>query len=429
MKIKIKSGSCGIIYGMLVFVLFERFLESFGLPHSVIFLLDAFNAILLINLLKGKKLSHWFRDPILRWQAVVFAIGIIVAVVNFVKLPLILWALRNLIRFNIFYLACTEYLQLKDVKTLFNILKCLFFVNFVLIVFEYVVLGLSGDYLGGIFGVTLGANAYMNILLILVFSYEMVMWIAKKEKIYAVALVWAIAIIESLLCEIKIFFVEMLLIIFITFLINIIIQKKVKLFIQVIGIGCVAVLGLLAAINILGRMYPNFANFFTFEGFLYATTRESGYSGAGDLNRLTAIMTINKKFFADTMTRVFGMGLGSAEYSTSLALLTSQFYQQNNYLHYFWFSHAWMYLECGYIGLIGYIFSFLSQGFCGMKLAKKLKKDPERYPYLVVAIVVCFLTAVLYLYNQSLRLEIAYLLYFCFSIISIVRKEKLHAKR
>ena len=91
------------------------------------------------------------------------------------------------------------------------------------------------------------------------------------------------------------------------------------------------------------------------EGLTYILTRESGYTGFGDLNRLTAITSINRLglFQSSLLNQILGLGLGGAEYSAGISFLQSAFYRSYEYLHYYWLSHAWMYIECGYLGLIG----------------------------------------------------------------------------
>lgn len=428
LKLKIKRGPKGIIYLMLVLIITIRFFESFGVPHSFFFVLDFLNIYLLIRLIWENKIWKYLKLPLVKWQMIVFIIAIFVALFNNIKILQIIWALRNLVRFLIFFSACSEYLNLNNVEEIFGILKKLFWINSIFIIFEYIVLGLTGDYLGGLFGTALGANTYMNIFLIVVFCYEICQWLERKEKLRNLILISALSLIECVLCEIKIFVLEMAVIILCVLIIDMFVERKVQNLLKLFFIVIIASIGLVLAINAIGKMYPNFSDFFTAEGFMYATMRESGYSGVGDLNRLTAITMINKIIFpvAD-IKRMFGMGLGSAEYSTGVKFLTSKFYEMYNGLHYYWFSHAWMYLECGYFGLIGYIISFYSQALNGIKSIRKENKN--RFSYLLISVIMCLITLILYLYNQSLRLEIAYLLYFGIAVMMIIRKDNINSER
>ncbi len=403
---------------MLVFVCIERFLESIGFPHIIIFLLDLANIYLLINLFDNKKTRKSLKNPIIITQIIIVFIGIIVAFLSGVKPILIVWAIRNLCRFWVFYCACIVFLKENDVVEIFNIFEILYYINLVFFILQYL-LGYRGDHLGGLFGNAVGANAYCNIFLIIVCTYEIACWFNKKKSTFQFLLIVVTSILISATAEIKFFFVELACILSLIFIIDCFIKGNTKFVVRaILAIIVIGVL-LLIGIVILGRMYPNFANFFTIDQFLYNNTRTSGYSGSGDLNRLTAIGEINRTVFSDSaINKVFGMGLGSTEYS-SWSFMTSEFYNEYSYMHYYWFSHAWMYLENGYIGLILYPVGFVINGFIGIKLLKKQRNNGAIFSVILTGVVLSFIILGVYLYNQSLRIECAYLLYFCFAAMRI----------
>lgn len=77
-----------------------------------------------------------------------------------------------------------------------------------------------------------------------------------------------------------------------------------KLFIIVGGVVfiCMGVTALLA-------IFPEWAQHFSVEGIYNIVASKDGYTGTGDLNRLTAIQTINEKFFRTIPEKLFGYGL------------------------------------------------------------------------------------------------------------------------
>lgn len=430
MKVKIpaKLDSKLMIYLMILFVCLERLLESVGFPHSIIFLLDGMNAFLFMNLLQQKKYSLGKSDFIILFHVMIILISIFISIIYQVKPVLVLWGLRNYLRFYIFYEACKKFLVKEDLIHIYRLLKKLFYLHMIVFTSQYL-FGYRGDYLGGIFGTATGANAYCNIFYIIICSYEVVLWFEKKEKFNIVFLIIGFSIISSALCEMKIFFVEIIMIVGIVFFIVCFIEKKYSIFLKGIFFIIIGLIVLWFGFQQMIKLYPNFADFFTIKGFLYHTTRDSGYSGVGDLNRLTAIKTINSKIFTESRwIRMIGMGLGSTEYSSSINILISNFYCKYEYLHYYWFSHAWMYLECGYVGLIGYITGFILNGFKGMKAVGRLQSNDDDAIFIITGTVLLFMTVLLYMYNQSLRLECAYLLYFSFAaIFSISENSSIHA--
>lgn len=412
--------SCkNIIKLMLYFICFERLLESIGIPHSVIFILDVANIWLFLNIIVNKRIIKQIQNPIIATQLLVVTVGIIVALFNDINLFLIIWALRNLCRFWIFFIACKEFLKKDDIVCIFRTFIKIYVANFIVLLVQYL-LGFRGDYLGGIFGTSTGANAYCNIFLLIVLTYEIVSWFEKKENNFAILGMISSSLFIAAITEMKIFFVEVVFIFIGAFILVCIIEGKIKVLLRALGIALIGVAVLLIGIRIMSTLYPNFANFFTVDQFIYHTTRESGYSGSGDLNRLTAIKTINESLFTEShiFYRFFGLGLGATEYG-SINILTSAFYKKYSYWHYFWFSHAWMYLEIGYFGLILYIIGFILNGMFGLKFIKRYKKNKIDTIILMTGIILSIITVILYMYNQSLRLEIAYLLYFCFAVMKI----------
>lgn len=411
---------------MILITLFCGILETLGFPHSIVFLLDFFNIYLFASLLKDGKLLRLKMYPIIKWQFLMLFLGIVTAIMNSINPILILWSLRNLGRFVVFFLACVEYLRVDDIKRLYSFFKTIFLLNFLVIMYQYIVLGLRQDYLGGIFGTTNGANAYLNMFLILISVYELILWLQKKESFHTILTIFIIALMESVLCEIKVYFVEVAIIIALSFFVLNLVYNN-TLILKGICLGAGALFLIVIALQFLYSLYPRFTDFFSSRYFIEEMTRPGGYTNSGDLNRLTAISTINDTVFSDSLLKkIFGMGLGSTEYSGKTALLTSPFYRIYEYLHYQWFSHAWLYLECGYIGIISYLAGFFELGMKGVARAKQMQKNELQSSYVLAAVVLNFMTIILFIYNQSLRLESAYLLYICLSAIYVGEKKNGH---
>ena len=105
-----------------------------------------------------------------------------------------------------------------------------------------------------------------------------------------------------------------------------------------------------------------------------------------------------------TLHALFGFGLGSCEQS-SYTFLSSAFYRQYEYLHYRWFSHAWIFLEQGVIGLVLTTAFFLS---IDISILKKRKKSEKLYDLAVFSFVPTCIIGLIY--NSALELETAYLI-------------------
>lgn len=422
MSVRIKIGNgWGIkntIFAMLIYICLIRLGEMVGLPHFLIFFLDFLNLILFVNILYQRKINSIIHYPLICVQILVFGLGILIAVSFAVPILQVVWALRNYGRFLIFYCACSTFLDASDVSKIFDVLKCLFWVNFALFALQYV-MGYRGDFLGGIFGVEQGSNTYCNIFLVLVITYETVCWMQKKEKIIFLFAYLGISVLMSALCELKVFFVEIVIIMMLSFLLLIFWKREFRLLAKIclllIFCGCILVLG----IDKLFELYPNFRNLLTYEGIVYHLARPGGYSNSGDVNRLTFMKTLNKVVFdEDGFLKMLGLGLGATEYS-SISFFTSEFYKKFSYLHYYWFSAPWIYLECGLIGMIGYVCGFVANGFVGMKKIYRFKLQNIDSTFVITGVVLSLMTVLLFIYNQSLRLDCAYLFYFGLALVNI----------
>ena len=333
------------------------------------------------------------------------------ATINLVNPLHVLWGARNNLRFFAFFLGCIGVLRIKDIDSIIRIIKIFFWLNVIMCTYQYFSLGLSNDYLGGFFGSSSGCNAYINILLCMVISIITAQYFAKKERMYKVGIYALACIYIATLAEIKVFYIE-LLIIFFTAIITV---RRPTL--KVIIICAISIIALYVALLLLNRYNPRSVELLFDESARDYYLRGNGYSNSGDLNRFTAIQQLYEKFFkGDALTSLFGFGLGSCDYA-KYDFLQSSFYKQYNYLHYRWFSHAWVYLEQGAIGLILMVLFFISLGIYTIKHRNTDRKD------LINAALYFIPTCLLgMIYNCALEIEACYLIAFMCAIPFVIKK-------
>lgn len=215
------------------------------------------------------------------------------------------------------------------------------------------------------------------------------------------------AILVAALAELKFFYIEFVVILAVTSLITSFSFKK--LFI-IIG----AVFGLNAGVYLLGKIFPYYADFFTINGILANITDSRGYSGANDINRFTGFSIINNRFLTNSFSRLFGLGLGNCDYSTSFSFLMSPFFKMNELLHYTWLSIFWVYLECGILGLFMFIGFFVLISIHSLsKMKRTTSFQKTYYQYSVLLGIICCMC---FIYNSSLRTEAAYLIYIAMAL-------------
>lgn len=414
-----------ILLFVVYFALFERLLEAVGAPHAIVYLLDISNVVLLVCLILDRKLLSGGRCPLVFLQAGMIGLGIIVAVCSGVKIVLILWSLRNLSRFLVFFIACVSYLQVEDVYNTLDWFIKIFWANVILMLVEFL-LGYSQDVLGGIFGLTQGANAYNNIFMIVICAYSVARWFDDRDTTWRITLRIIAAEGIAVLTETKAFLFELVAIALVITFIRVLIHGKREDIYRGLYVVAVTVALLFISAPVINMLYPSRSNsdFLSIEGQRYILMRDSGYSGAGDVNRLTAIKTINQlPIFADSYLRqLFGMGQGAAEYSGTIGFLQSDFYKEYSYLRYHWFSLAWLYLENGWVGLVVYCVSLFSVFCSGFLRLWRRMIDKDYQCIALTAACVSTISVLLVVYNASMRLESAFMIYFVLASMYVNRR-------
>ncbi len=344
--------------------------------------------------------------------------GTMSAVVNVVNPLYYLWGLRNCGRFFLFFCASAMYLNIDDFMKTRKIIKAIFWISVPLCFYEtyfisYPTGTIIGDMIGGIYHGFNGVTMALNIILVLEAIDILDDYFHNNVKVLQTVATLVAAVLMSGWAELKIFIVELLIIVITLMLIS---KKSIKtIFIVVLCILAFSyIITFFTDVNARGR--TTYGDIFTIEGFIEYISRDSGYDGVGDLNRLSGISTLNKGLFkGDIIQHIIGNGIGSAEYTS---FFSSPFYIQNSYTHYSWFQMIWVYIENGYIGIISIILFIISQLIDSFKSIK----DTWLRNYSVTVLI---LLPVLFMYNVTLRSEVVgFYLYFVMALPCLYRKEK-----
>ena len=421
LKIKIPKFNTGqsIIFYMILYVFVMLFVQSISVPHSIVFLLDFMNMLLLIKLILNSKLLEGGKLPLVKWQSLVFLLGILVALYNKVSILLIFWGIRNQVRFIVFFIACVVFLKSYGICKIISMLKVLYFINFFISLFQFLILGLNEDALGGVFGTLSGCNGYSNIFLIMMVTIFMFEWLYNRLDIYHMMTYVAMAVLLAGLAEIKVFFVELLIVMSIIFCKIYFIDRKKSKMQNFIAIICCVMVLLIIGIALVGYISPELKDFFKLDKMWDILTSDKGYSSDGkSINRLNAFRIINTNIFHSWKDRLLGVGLGGAEYSQSLDMFNSSFYKQYIDLKYKNFTVSWLYIENGYIGFAGYVLSFVLTFRDGLRTYKLAQNDDSKI-LIATGLVMIILCAILIIYSAALRIDSGYLIYFFISLVYV----------
>ena len=384
-----------------------------GIPWEIIYIFDLLVCAEFVWALRGIQptLRRTKTKYLLPWFLFFALYLVLTQLFNFVSPMLAAMAFRRTFRFYLFFLVCAVLLTTQSIEKIMKMLVKLQILNFGLTLFQYFVQELSGDYLGGIFGIENGANAYSNVFLCLICTYMVVKYLEKKEKLLPMLMTIGSALVIAALAELKMFFIEIIVIMLMGILLSRPGIRTVKTIFYFI-------LGFVAAITLLGSIFPeHLAILLDWALFEQYTTEEiAGYT----ISRLNAFPEINEIFFRDDWLRnLFGYGFGNCEEG-------SAFFEQYARYKYTWFTHQVTFLETGYVGIIFYISFFV---LIFVFSAKSRKVNPENRLYYILGQIISVLCVFWMIYDQSLRREVAFLIFFALAIPVAVRNEWVKALR
>ena len=416
MEINLKTNNKTLIYGQILLVLVMLWLRDvLHFPSAITYITDVNLVLLVIQCCYKRTEYRVFKDVMP--QCIIVALIIVFmlfgATINTVSPLLVLWGMRNNLRFFVFFFLCVDLLDISDIHTFCKILKKFFWINVAMCTLQYYGFGLRADYLGGFFGTTQGCNGYLNVFICILCSIAISDFLFSKIKAGKLILYLSAALYMAILAELKVFYIE--LIIMVVF--AVILSKPSFKTVLVSLIFCLGFV--VGAVALLVYNPDGFSVLFDLDAMeLYLTG--TGYTSSGDLNRFTAIEQIFSNFFEGSgWLTLFGFGLGSCEYS-QFSFLQSDFALKYGSLNYRWFTHAWVFLEQGAIGLILLVAFFIA---LLVYTCRRITLDNRRYMILSVAFLpTCILGL---LYNTAIQVENCYIIALICAIPYIANKSRL----
>lgn len=418
MRIKIKKRTLvGWLVWLLTFLpLFLGVLTEFmGFPWGTRYLLDAaWLSLAVIMIRYNQQIKLYYMKVIVFWVALFGLITFFSYLIQYQSGWYYLWGVRNNFRFYVAFVAFSALLSVKDIKDFFRFFDALFWLNLIVSFVQWKFLKVSGDYLGGIFGVSQGVNGYTNIFILITVTKSICFYLDQKESIRKCAIKCAAAFLIAAMAEIKFIYVEFIVVVVAAMLLNNFSWRKFW-----IVLGAVAVLSLFT--SFMAIFFPTSAELLSFDWFRQEAASDKGYTSSGDLNRLTAITRSNELWLTHWSQRIFGLGLGNCD-TSSFAIVNTPFYEQYGHMHYTWMVHAIMYLETGYIGLIFYFGFFVLVYLAIRKIERQSEGIAKSYCRMSKIVTIC--CPLIAVYNASLRGESAYMAYFVLAVPFAFARER-----
>lgn len=380
---------------------FGTMIDLLGLPNGVKYLLDlAWLGLAVLMAAQRKRLPR----QLFRW---VVSFGIILGAAYLSRWQsglYFLWGFRNNFRLYGAFFAFCAFLTQEEGDGYLKKLEALFRLNIPVTLFQYAVLGKSGDYLGGLFGTAQGCNAYTNIFFCILVTRAVVGFLENREPWQRCFRTCFWALLLAALGEIKFFFLEFGVIVVLAVAFSGFSWRK-------LWVLAGAAVGIAVGAVLLEVLFPNFRGWLSLQWLLDAAGPSRGYTSSGDLNRLGAIRIINRSFFRQPGLRLLGLGLGNCD-TSAFPFLNTPFYRAFSHIHYTWMSTSFWYLEGGWVGLV-FFFGFFVLIF---RAAGKVCRDRQEKCRCHMARIMAVICCMIGFYNASLRTEAAYMAYFVLAL-------------
>lgn len=401
-----------LYYNMFSYVL----VYTFGLPRPLLYIGDLLTIWTFFYAVRIKQRATVPKTFICFF--LYFFIGLLSGLLNSESPKILLWGMRNNLRYILFLYECYVLIRREDLERIFKLLWMVFGVSIPLCTIErffvnYPAGTIVGDMIGGVFWNYSGCNLPLNIILCVCLARATIGYYTNKVSIFKFVVVCVSALYMAATAELKAFIFEFAVIVIFAAIFEKI--KWNKVMVLVLGAFVFSyVVSLFVLLN--DSSSYDYSAIFSINGFLEYATRDTGYNGTGDVNRLTGITIIANNIFDNDFRKIMlGIGIGNAEYTN---FFVSDFYALYSHLNYQCFQMIWTFIETGLLGVAFYLSFFIST----FRKAAKIKKiDMNISTTKIMILIMLFL----FVYNISLRLETSgYLLFLILSIPYIYVKER-----
>ena len=375
-------------------------LEFLNVPNFIKYAVDAIYicAFVYINFRKNTYIKRELA-PFAVFILCFFLYNLIIYLFNYQSAFYFLWGVRNNFRFYIAFLLFATVFNGEDIQGFFKFADIVFWVNAAVTMFQFFVLGLRQDYLGGIFGAEKGCNAFTILFLVIVVGKSMLLFMNKEQKAVECFLKCGVSLLIAAMAELKFFFILFVIILVFSAVMTKFSFRKVVLLM-------VAAALLMGASLLLPIIFGS-NRVLSIENIIETITA-TNYSTARDLGRFTAIPKISSNFLTGFFDKLFGLGLGNCD-TSSFDICNSPFYRSHAYLNYNWFSSAFLFLETGYVGLLTYLSFFAICFLCARRFSKQGRANPL---FCRMSMLMSLICVIMVFYNSSLRTEVAYMAFF-----------------
>lgn len=405
---------------IVCFILFwtiisDTLIAEFQMSSSIQYLNDAAWVVLLLCINKNK---FWIRLKNGGLSGVLYATVLYVlicftsALLNWVDPFLIIWASRNMLRFIVFLWAAVLYLREENVTEIFDKLFVVQIISFMIALYQYFILGLHMDTLGGIFGH--GNGAALNTFQAMILAYFLCGFLQKRQPAYKVVTILITSLLIAALAEEKAFFVYLIVVVAGSVIIS---KPSLKTVIILVTVVCLIPIG----IDVLVTVNDSW----NLEVLTDIRRAVQYLDTSYGLSRINPFPQIQRRFFMNSLVKdLLGIGFGASENCDAASIFTSDFYLQYAHLQYYDFTHQKKFLETGYLGFGTFLLFLMMCVLTPLRSIIKQNNSDYRLKAFVVfgviAVMSCWFSGAM-IYND------AYIIYFGLAaglIVSRTKKEE-----
>ncbi len=363
-----------------------------------------------------KGIRNTIGTPIITILSTLLIFSTIIAFINFIHPLSILWGLRMVIRYFLFFILINKYFNIQDAIKVKKILISFFWINTIIIFYQYFIERKYADFIGGTF-LNNGELFVFYLISAFIFSKD---YFERKIKLNKFLLFIAIEMFVAMSAEIKIMYFIIPVAIYGTYVLT----KKFNfkhILVLVIAFFCLIPAMKITMSLMYGEEYIN--KVFNIKDIQEETTHAYNLSEeAADysFNRNTCIEKATSFILKDPVHILTGFGIGSGNTSDKFGTWINQTYSKTT--SYNWFTSSWILVEYGWIGFILWILALLCLSIKFLFIYKSTKDTEIKY-WSSLGLLSSTFTFVIAWYNNIPYFN-GYIIYLFWGICTIGIKQK-----
>ena len=398
-----------MLYATVFFMFIMGFLiHDLGFPIGTMAVLDAVVFLMLLYSLRfsSNHVSHTKTGTMIILSTALLFASVLNGLFSGISPMLVLEGVRNSFRGMLTFTVTVWLLRKETVKRIIRLIVSFFQINAVVCTVQYFLLNIREDECNGFFG-SGKMNSWTNLLLCVISVYYISRYMNRLIPLRSMVINILLCLYVAILAELKVYFFELVAIVLILIFLD---RPSLRTFAL-----CMAGVVALSTMLTLFAIFWEDSSMFTVEGirFYLDPDRDVGYAAHGDWGRIGGIAKATKKFFSQNLN-LFGMGLGYCDFGTP-------FYNRYGWLHYNWFSYISIFLEQGWVGIIGY-FAFFILNTLTLRKKRKTAKTADAKVVYDISMVMSVLGIVLMIYNSTVT---GYPAFFLFLLMGLAYRYEL----